>query len=337
MGRLSTGVRLSRANPPEEWIINEVPELRIVEQELWDRVKARQKLMSHSGPEQLWTKRRPTNLLSFMLKCGECGGGFAKSNQTGYSCSTAMNKGTCGNRLRIRQDVLEEAVLDSLRANLMAPELCEEFCKEYTEHVNRLRSERNATLHLWQSERDKLQKRRDQIVKAIGDGFATQDLKVEFNALVARRDELDRLLKETPRAPVMLHPSMSEKYRKEVSKLTDMLRDKERGAEAGDILRSLIERIVLTPNAERDALVVDLYGDLAGIINLALSADKEGSKSRINAACCPATVEALSHFRMSELSAVAAGGGGFQPIDSSARIVGSPSRTLLSFINPCKY
>ena len=36
----STGKRLSRLNPPEAWITQDVPELRIIEDELWDSVKA---------------------------------------------------------------------------------------------------------------------------------------------------------------------------------------------------------------------------------------------------------------------------------------------------------
>jgi hypothetical protein len=38
----NTGKRQSRLNPPEAWVIKDVPELRIVPQELWDAVKARQ-------------------------------------------------------------------------------------------------------------------------------------------------------------------------------------------------------------------------------------------------------------------------------------------------------
>jgi hypothetical protein len=38
----STGKRVSRRNPDEEWIRSEVPELRIVDDALWQGVKARQ-------------------------------------------------------------------------------------------------------------------------------------------------------------------------------------------------------------------------------------------------------------------------------------------------------
>ena len=38
----ATGRRVSRANPTTAWITTEVPELRIVDDELWAQVKARQ-------------------------------------------------------------------------------------------------------------------------------------------------------------------------------------------------------------------------------------------------------------------------------------------------------
>ena len=37
-----TGKRVSRINPPEEWIVADVPELRIVDDDLWQAVKDRQ-------------------------------------------------------------------------------------------------------------------------------------------------------------------------------------------------------------------------------------------------------------------------------------------------------
>ena len=74
-------------------------------QELWDRVKARQHGLHKV--QAFHEKQRPRMLLSFLLKCGVCGGGFSKVSQNHYGCSTARNKGTCDNRLTVRQDELE--------------------------------------------------------------------------------------------------------------------------------------------------------------------------------------------------------------------------------------
>jgi len=37
-----TGKRQARPNPESEWIIQDVPELRIIDDALWQQVKARQ-------------------------------------------------------------------------------------------------------------------------------------------------------------------------------------------------------------------------------------------------------------------------------------------------------
>jgi hypothetical protein len=57
------------------------------------------------------------------------------------------------------------------------------------------------------------------------------------------------------------------------SDLAEALNAEENRAEAADLLRSLIDRLELTPNADRK-LEIDLYGDLAEILRL--SAKKTG-------------------------------------------------------------
>ena len=46
----ATGKRISRLNPESAWIIQEVPELRIVDAELWERVRR---------GRGRWKRRRP--------------------------------------------------------------------------------------------------------------------------------------------------------------------------------------------------------------------------------------------------------------------------------------
>ncbi|WP_429032364.1 recombinase family protein [Bradyrhizobium sp. I1.14.4] len=42
-----TGKRVSRLNPESEWVILDVPELRIVDQDTWDAVKTRQQTLAY--------------------------------------------------------------------------------------------------------------------------------------------------------------------------------------------------------------------------------------------------------------------------------------------------
>jgi hypothetical protein len=71
-----TGKRVSRSNPPTEWVTTAVPELRIVDDELWNQVKARQLAMrrvsSNGDPKQFNRARRPKYLFSGLTKCAEC-------------------------------------------------------------------------------------------------------------------------------------------------------------------------------------------------------------------------------------------------------------------------
>jgi len=142
------GKRVSRLNLESEWIVQEVPELRIIDQELWDAVKKRQKALTFVRPEPgentLNARRRPKYLFSGFVKCGCCGGGYSLISTNLLGCSTARSKGTCDNRINIRREKLEEAVLHGLLTYLMEPELFKEFCAEFTREVNRRRMARYA-------------------------------------------------------------------------------------------------------------------------------------------------------------------------------------------------
>jgi hypothetical protein len=61
-----------------------------------------------------------------------------------YGCAASRNKVTCTNRLTMRLDRLEEAVLCGLQSHLLTPELTATFVREYTAEVNRLGSEAEA-------------------------------------------------------------------------------------------------------------------------------------------------------------------------------------------------
>ena len=215
------GRRVARLNPASEWIVKDVPELRIVDQELWDRVKARQQGLRRN--QAFHEKQRPRMLLSFLLKCGVCGGGFSKVSEKHYGCSTARNKGTCDNRLTVRQDELEGLVLAALQERLMDPALCEEFCAEYTAHLNRLRGAKNASLAAAKAELGKLGRDRERLIQAIKDGVPASEVKDDLARIAARREELEALIEGTTEEPVLLHPNMAAHYRTQVANLAQAL------------------------------------------------------------------------------------------------------------------
>ena len=74
------------------------------------------------------------------------------------------------------------------------------------------------------------------------------------------------------RTPIQLHPKLSEVYREQVARLEDALNEDTIKDEAGEILRRLIDRIVLTP--EDGTLKAELYGDLVEILALCKPAEQ---------------------------------------------------------------
>ncbi|MBS1073170.1 recombinase family protein [Gluconobacter cerinus] len=269
----STGKRVSRLNPESEWVLQGVPDLRIIEQDLWNAVKDRQSKTTWSqksrgnGVHPLNALQRPTHLLTGLIKCGCCGGGFSMISQHHLGCSTARNKGTCENRLTIRRDVLEKSVLNGLRTQMMDPALFREFCEEFTREVNRLRMEKGADLVALKSELPKIERELDKAIQAILDGVPGSRLKDRIGHLETRKAEIEERLAEAPSPPPLLHPNMAELYRQKIASLHDSLQNEVSRTQTVEAIRSLITRIRLIP--EGAELAIFLEGDLAAMLGFA--------------------------------------------------------------------
>jgi DNA invertase Pin-like site-specific DNA recombinase len=119
-----TGKRVARPNPPSEWITKDVPELRIIDDELWLAVQTR-----YASVQRKWRTaeegrrsnqfRRPKYLFSGLTKCGECGAGFIVYSRELLGCFGARDRGTCSNKLTIARPEVERRVLRALQDKLM--------------------------------------------------------------------------------------------------------------------------------------------------------------------------------------------------------------------------
>jgi site-specific DNA recombinase len=245
-----TGKRVSRPNPESEWITQDVPDLRIVADDLWQAVKARQGLLrsTRTGKKApgYWDRRRPRFLFSGLMRCGCCGGGFINLNSERIGCATARNKGTCDNRRTMRRDALDGAVLEGLQRHLMDPALCDLFCQEYTRQMNRLHRENNAHRKGDRSALAKIERELDRLVQALMDGVPASRVKEKMTDLENRKAELEARLKDGEDTPVLIHPNMAGYYRNQVAQLREALSGNGQ-TEAIDLIRKLIDRIVLTP------------------------------------------------------------------------------------------
>ncbi|MCV2895001.1 recombinase family protein [Lentibacter sp. XHP0401] len=283
-----TGKRISRLNPESDWVITEVPELRIIDQELWDAVRDRQgglKVKSTNVP--IWDRRRPRTLFSGLMSCGSCGGGFSKVNKHSFGCSTARNKGKayCTNMAMISQDELEQLVLGALQDNLMNQEALAVFCEEYAKERNRLQATASQSRDAVTKELATVKTDHAKLVDAIIAGIPAEQVKDRMLSLDARRIELEAQLERDPApSPIRIHPKMAETYREKITALVDRLSHPDGMLEAKDALRGLVDRIVLVPTEPDGKLAIHLEGAMAALLALSLgSKSNHGPRSKSQA------------------------------------------------------
>jgi hypothetical protein len=86
-----TGKRVARTNPLSERIAKAVPELRIIDDKLWQAVQARyasvqRKWKSAEEGRRFNQFRRPKYSFSGLTKCGQCGAGFLVYSREQLGC-----------------------------------------------------------------------------------------------------------------------------------------------------------------------------------------------------------------------------------------------------------
>jgi len=120
-----TGKRVPRLRPRDEWIVQHDESLRIVPQELWERVKQHQRDVARKSAGQTYRGGRyPKYLFSGLLKCGLCGANYVLRNGAEYGCSFHTNRGVtaCRNGLGVKRRLLEDRLLNEIRHQLFRPD-----------------------------------------------------------------------------------------------------------------------------------------------------------------------------------------------------------------------
>lgn len=113
-----TGRRSSVLNDEKEWIRQPAPNLRILDDELWASVQARQGELA--GRPAAYA-RKPKRLLSGLLRCAVCGSAMTL-NGSKYACSANRERGTCSNGKIIAAERVEHRVIEGIRTKLLSPE-----------------------------------------------------------------------------------------------------------------------------------------------------------------------------------------------------------------------
>jgi DNA invertase Pin-like site-specific DNA recombinase len=276
----STGRRVSRRNPQDDWIRTEVPQLRIVDDALWQAAKARQaelaKLFAATAigvrearAKRLNTARRPMFLLSGLLTCGSCGGKYGVILKDRYGCLNHHRRGSCDNGRTIRRPVIEQRVLSGLTDRLVSAEAVAEAVRAYHQEMNRQNHKRRAQTDTDRHALSKIERAITGIMAAIEDGMYQPAMKTRMAELEREKSEIEARLSDARPDLPDVNPNVAEIYRRKVTRLAEALADSQAGQEAASAIRSLIGNVMLTPGERRGEVNATLRGELMAILDLA--------------------------------------------------------------------
>ena len=202
--RPGTRQKVVRAVPRKQWHMHEAPELRIVSDELWDRVQTRRAevregfKLRDSQPlvrgknAALYSK----HLFSGLLRCGVCEGAITVvaggCGKPRYGCSLAWRSGRvgCSNRITIQACVVDRILLDRLRSELRRPEMVARLADTVTAELNRLIDRRPKRREELAALRVDAHRKLAHLVEAVEGGVGATAL---YQAIQHRESELTAL------------------------------------------------------------------------------------------------------------------------------------------------
>jgi site-specific DNA recombinase len=274
----------------DTWVVVDVPDLQIVAQELWDRVKARQTEASHraNGRAGGYPGQHAKCLLSGLLRCGICGAHYIVRDRKKYGCSYHMNRGpeVCRNHLAVSREHLENVLLDALQQQLFSREAVTYLTKKVNTLL-RQRSEDQAALQGAQlkshhHELSDAEATLENIRKAIKAGIITPTTKQLLEEAEARLEALRTSL-VTPHPTVKtgsalsVLPSAVERY------LLDLRKTLHRDLpKARAMLRLLVDEVRLVPqdiDTTEPGLTAQICGNIQGVFSLLPAASTTGAGS----------------------------------------------------------
>jgi site-specific DNA recombinase len=222
-----TNKRVARPRPRSEWRVMERPDLRIVSEQLWSTVRARQSRMQelYGGRNGLLNRAASSNnLLTGFLKCGECGANLVvvtgrRKRNAMYGCPQHWYRGACGNNLRIRQDHLEKQLFSELQKAVLKHDAIDYVLDQFRSqlamsHQDSLKRKDQAL-----SRRKQLEEQLQRLTLAVAESGHSSAL---LGAIAQREQELHELSRGThpPDSPFLQDATLLRDF--VTSRLTDL-------------------------------------------------------------------------------------------------------------------
>ena len=257
-----TDKRRAKMRPASKWLVTDVPEWRIVGDELWEAVQARRQ----AGHHRRGGARTPLPL-SGLVMCGVCGGRMTIAARRRYGCMKRRETGACANGRRIHAAELEKRAVAEMIAIARQADWREVLDCGRAAAISR-REKLKAAI-------EDAERRVGVLVRAVETGA---DAQAFHGRIVALEQEIgrDRLaLRSLANIPERL-PPITELARRLDNRLKQIARAVGNGGEAERKaallrLRNVIERIEVTPLSRDYEIAVRQHDD--ALIAMALEED----------------------------------------------------------------
>jgi Site-specific recombinases, DNA invertase Pin homologs len=253
-----TGRRRRSEKPESEWVSVEHPELRIIDEDLWNAVQRRFAEVNARTQGRRNPGAKPKYLLSGLMKCGTCGASMVVVDRYRYGCAANKDRGAdvCDNGIRVARARAEAVLLQAVREELLSAEAYRAFEAE----ARRVLRETIPDPKAAHRELAEAQRIRANLVENIRQGVVSPTVRAELFKAEGAVATAQAALEQLQRCgPTQLLPRARETWERLVQQL-DRVDDVD-GARAA--LRELLGEIRLVPEAGR--LVAEMAGGVSEI------------------------------------------------------------------------
>ncbi len=238
-----TGKRIHKCRPESEWICVPDESLRIVSDELWNKVQGRLRGARRATNASNFKTKPARYLLSGILKCDSCGGHYVVRNSVSYGCSSQTNGRDvfCQQRATIRRELAEGKLLAGIKSQLLDGKVTRQMAQEIQKRAKSDSTTRTSAKKQIAEIDRKIQNVVDSL-EAVGQSEALSDKLME---LEDRKQELAPLLALSTTSIIV--PGAADKWREIVNNLEN-LREYAKPDEmetARGLLREIIGEVIV--------------------------------------------------------------------------------------------
>lgn len=248
-----TGRRGYVERPREEWMIREVPALRIISDELWHAVQTRERRGPARGTRSGSGAVPRTLFGGGILRCYACGAAVVAINRERYGCSARKDRGptVCPSGNTVKRQLLDTRLVSELRDELLTDDSLRQLRSEVAAILSAAAREAGAGSANARRRLVDLDAEIGRVVNAIAVVGISPALQAKLRTAEAERTQVSEAVRASPEVAEV--PSVDDvvaDYRRMVTQLTAALDSNEDRDRTRTILADLLGTVIVARDAK---------------------------------------------------------------------------------------